>query len=113
MVFRITSATEAASNDERQREDIFYTDRNMEKPGFEDLFKINNRDINPVEQRVRWGKHIYSVTEFFDFPSEGQFHIEVSAIDMEDNRRVLRVPINIEKLRGLNLSDESSDANRN
>ena len=46
------------------------------------------------------------MTEFFDFPSEGQFHIEVSAIDMEDNRRVLRVPINIEKLRGLNFGVE-------
>ena len=113
VVFRITSATSVAADDERQREDIFYTDRNMEKPGFEDLFKINNLDINPIEQRIRWGKHIYSVTEFFDFPSEGQFHMEVSATDMEDNRRVLRVPINIEKLRGLKLSNESSDANRN
>ena len=113
VVFRITSASSAATNDTRQREDIFYTDRNMEKPGFEDLFKINNLDVNPIEQRIRWGKHVYSVTEFFDFPSEGQFYMEVSAIDMEDNRRVLRVPINIEKLRGLKLSNESSDATRN
>ena len=113
VVFRITSADSAAPNDNRQREDIFYTDRNMEKSGFEDLFKINNLDINPIEQRIRWGKHIYSVTEFFDFPSEGQFHMEVSATDMENNRRVLRVPMNIDKLRGLKLNNESSDASRN
>ena len=77
-----------------------------------EVFKINNEQLNPIEKRVRWGKHIYSFTEFFAFPAEGQFFLEVSAEDMEGNARSLRVPIMIGKLGGLQLKDRSEESRR-
>lgn len=112
VIFRVTNSTSPSSDDDRQPADIYYTDRDSSNPQFADIFMINNEDINPIEQRVRWGKHVYSFTEFFQFPSEGSFFMEVTAIDMEDNRRTLRIPIDIGRLGGLNLQDKSNEGSR-
>jgi hypothetical protein len=112
VLFRLTSATSVAVDNNRRPEDIYFTERDMEKSGDEEVFKINNEQLNPIEKRVRWGKHIYSFTEFFAFPAEGQFFLEVSAEDMEGNARSLRVPIMIGKLGGLQLKDRSEESRR-
>jgi hypothetical protein len=112
ITFRITSATDPATDLVRRSEDLYFTERNMEKAGDEDIFKINDERVNPIEKRVRWGKHIYSFTESFSFPVEGLFHMEVNAEDMEGNGRNLRVPISIGKLGGIKLQDRSTDAQK-
>ncbi len=112
VLFRLTSAAASAPDKNRRPEDFYFSERDMEKAGDEEIFKINNEQINPIEKRVRWGKHIYSFTEFFAFPSEGQFFLEVSAEDMEGNARTLRVPIMIGKLGGLLLKDRSQESGR-
>ena len=84
----------------------------MEKAGDENIFKINDERINPIEKRVRWGKHIYSFTESFAFPSEGEFFMEVNVEDMEGNRRDLRVPVYIGKLGGIRLQNRSMDSRK-
>ena len=110
VTFRVTTATQPAETNQPRADDIFFTVRNSEVD--KSVFKINDERVNPIEKRVRWGKHIYGFTESFDFPREGEFFVEINVEDMEKNQRNLRVPILIEALGGLQLRNQNTDSKK-
>jgi hypothetical protein len=100
----IADAPLPASDDEDIAKDEYYIIRQGED------FKLDT--ILPAH-RMRWGRFVYNFTEYHSFQQEKTYLIQVTAEDMEGNRRTLRVPIHIGTLSGLQIQHKAIQNQRN
>jgi hypothetical protein len=79
----------------------------LEKTG--DDFKVQEV---PPEFRVKWGKYTYSFTTYHTFKFAQDYMIQVTAEDMEGNRRTLRAGISMGGLGGLQIHNRAVDTQK-
>lgn len=92
------------SDDEDLGKDEYYIIREGED------FKL---DTILEAHRVHWGRFVYNFTEYHSFKEDKTYLIQITAEDIEGNRRTLRVPITIKTLSGVDVNRISIQNQRN
>ena len=71
-----------------------------------------NMAFMPIENRIVNGYPVFNFTIFHAFQKPVDYLIEVIAVDMAGNKRILRVPISMSPVGSINLRDGSSGSKR-
>jgi hypothetical protein len=113
VVFRITdpSSPPSPGSNEDTSKDEFYMVKgyNGATPNPDD-FKIDNAT---PEFRIRWGRYVFNAIVYHTFKFEKDYLLQVTAIDIENNQRTLRVPISMAQLAGLRIHNKAVESQKN
>lgn len=68
--------------------------------------------FTPEEHRLRGGRHVFNFVVYHNFKMATDYILMVSARDIEGNERVMRVPISMDPLSGIQLENRSVQTDR-
>jgi len=74
-----------------------------------DDFKIEDQ---PAETRLVNGYPVYNFTVFHSFRKAVDYMVEVTAVDIAGNRRILRIPLSMSPVGALSIQDRASQGKR-
>lgn len=114
VVFRIREADKFTAGQistlESNSDDELYVRKSEWKDGSQkDDF---NMAAMPAENRLVNGYPVFNFTIFHAFQKPVDYIMEVSAVDIAGNKRILRVPISMSPVGSINLRDGSSGSKR-
>ena len=93
------------SDDDQASAELYHRKSEWKSDPRPDDFRINAMD--PQERFVN-GRLVYNFNLFHTFRKSTNYMIVVTALDMSDNRRTLRVPISMDPVGGLNIQNKTS-----
>ena len=95
--------------DDSSKDELYVRKSEWKDNSAPDDFKIASQ---PVENRMVNGYPVYNFTVFHSFRKAVDYLVEVTAVDMAGNRRILRVPLSMDPVGSLSIQDRSSDGRK-
>ncbi|MEE2923183.1 MAG: hypothetical protein VX619_00245 [bacterium] len=116
VVFRIVETSKLGSlpneNDSKATWDNYYEEQNWAEYH---LYKKDSdlvlSNTEPQSQRVN-GRLVYNFRVIHSFRLKAEYTIQILAEDHSGNRRAMQIPIQIERLKGLEIRDNTSGSQR-